>query len=134
MTANAVLEINRARCGETRLVESDLEPLDPSQVRLRVDRRTRSRPSVPVIFITTARHTPSLDGTIVNPPMRYRRPWVGLDNALRWRVTSASTALPYRRAEDALTRQVWTGRGRYRQRVDSAWASIGVQVPYGRPS
>ena len=38
MTANAVLEVNRARCGETRLVESELEPLGPGQVRLRVDR------------------------------------------------------------------------------------------------
>ena len=38
MTANTVLEVNRARCGETRLVEAELEPLDPSQVRLRVDR------------------------------------------------------------------------------------------------
>ena len=60
-------------------------------------RWTRSRPSVPGIFITTTRHTPSLDGTIVTPPMRYRRPWVGLDDALRWRVTSASTVVPYRR-------------------------------------
>ena len=27
MTTNAVLEVDRARCGETRLVESELEPL-----------------------------------------------------------------------------------------------------------
>jgi hypothetical protein len=38
MTANAVLEVDRARCGETRLVESELEPLGPGQVRLRIDR------------------------------------------------------------------------------------------------
>jgi Protein of unknown function (DUF2855) len=38
MTANAVLEVNRASCGETRVVESELEPLGPRAVRLRVDR------------------------------------------------------------------------------------------------
>jgi hypothetical protein len=32
------------------------------------ERWTRSRPSVPVIFISSTRHTPSLDGTIVTPP------------------------------------------------------------------
>src|SRR4029079_6302498 len=34
----AGLEFTRARCGARRWVEAKLEPLDPSQVRLRVDR------------------------------------------------------------------------------------------------
>ena len=38
MTANAVLEVDRARCGETRLVGSELGPLGPGSVRLRIDR------------------------------------------------------------------------------------------------
>ncbi|HEX2575093.1 MAG TPA: DUF2855 family protein [Aquihabitans sp.] len=38
MTTNAVLEVDRSRCGETRVVEQELEPLGPGQVRLRVDR------------------------------------------------------------------------------------------------
>jgi Protein of unknown function (DUF2855) len=38
MSANTVLEVDRARCGETRLVETVLDPLGPDQVRLRVDR------------------------------------------------------------------------------------------------
>lgn len=35
---NAILEVNRTTHGETRLIEEDLEPLEPGQVRLRVDR------------------------------------------------------------------------------------------------
>jgi hypothetical protein len=38
MTANTVLEVDRERCAETRVVELDLRPLEPGQVRLRVDR------------------------------------------------------------------------------------------------
>lgn len=38
MTTNVVLEVDRAKCGETRLVETDLEPLSAGQVRLRIDR------------------------------------------------------------------------------------------------
>lgn len=38
MTTNVVLEVDRAQCGETRLVKSKLEPLGPGAVRLRVDR------------------------------------------------------------------------------------------------
>jgi hypothetical protein len=38
MTTNTVLEVDRARCGDTRLVESPLTALDPGQVRLRIDR------------------------------------------------------------------------------------------------
>lgn len=38
MTTNTVLEVDRVRCGETRLIESELEPLGPGRVRLRIDR------------------------------------------------------------------------------------------------
>lgn len=38
MTGNEVLEVGRGRCRDTRLVESELEPLGPKQVRLRIDR------------------------------------------------------------------------------------------------
>ncbi len=38
MSTNVVLEVDRAACGETRLVETPLEPLAADQVRLRVDR------------------------------------------------------------------------------------------------
>jgi len=35
---NVVMEVDRAECGQTRLVESELEPLSQGQVRLRIDR------------------------------------------------------------------------------------------------
>jgi len=38
MTENITLEVDRAACGETRLVTAPLEPLADGQVRLRVDR------------------------------------------------------------------------------------------------
>jgi len=38
VTTNAVLEVHRARCGETRVVDAALAPLGEDQVRLRVDR------------------------------------------------------------------------------------------------
>ena len=38
MTTNGVLEVNRAALSDTRLVESELEPLIEGQVRLRIDR------------------------------------------------------------------------------------------------
>jgi hypothetical protein len=38
VTTNVVLEVDRANCGETRLVETPIEPLGQDQVRLRVDR------------------------------------------------------------------------------------------------
>lgn len=38
MTTNAVLEVDRARCGETRVVESEMPALSPGAVRLRIDR------------------------------------------------------------------------------------------------
>ncbi|MGZ4708087.1 MAG: DUF2855 family protein, partial [Acidimicrobiales bacterium] len=38
MSTNVVLEVDRADCGRTRLVETSLEPLTDDQVRLRVDR------------------------------------------------------------------------------------------------
>jgi NADPH:quinone reductase-like Zn-dependent oxidoreductase len=38
MSDNITLEVDRAACGETRLVEAPLEPLTDGQVRLRVDR------------------------------------------------------------------------------------------------
>ena len=38
MTTNTVLEVDRTRCRETRLVESELEPLGPAQLRLQIDR------------------------------------------------------------------------------------------------
>lgn len=38
MSANVTLEVDRAACGETRLVEAPLEPLTDGRVRLRIDR------------------------------------------------------------------------------------------------
>ena len=38
MTPNAVLEVDRAKCGETRVVEDELDELTAGQVRLRIDR------------------------------------------------------------------------------------------------
>ena len=38
MSENITLEVDRAACGETRLVAAPLEPLADGQVRLRVDR------------------------------------------------------------------------------------------------
>jgi len=35
---NVTLEVDRAECGKTRLVEAELEPLGDGQVRLRIDR------------------------------------------------------------------------------------------------
>ncbi len=35
---NSILEVNRTNHDETRVTEEDLEPLEPSQVRLRIDR------------------------------------------------------------------------------------------------
>ncbi|MGZ4728658.1 MAG: hypothetical protein ACXWB2_13125, partial [Acidimicrobiales bacterium] len=36
MSTNVVLEVDRADCGRTRLVETSLEPLTDDQVRLRI--------------------------------------------------------------------------------------------------